>query len=508
MSDRAFYLWQVRSFTVRLSLDFVDTLARQFEGEHFNPAEEQGGLLLGRVIDNDNVEVTGFEFVRSKHHRGIPYDLSGNERNAVERYVRSSRRRSGPKPVGYFRTHLRPGLFLDQSDFAVMTESFSDIPGIALAIRPRQARQTDAGIFFWEDGDIDRSQTALMFPFDAEKLRAQGPIHREAPPPPVARKIDVWATALKARSVTPMWGLVWGLAGGILAFATLSGIHHDDTKAQRTAISRKAGPQKPKVNHTQPLEPEVPRQDSQVLNAPPPAFDDEPSTDQEAALPATFSSALRSPFDGAERRSAPPATKVEPNVQTHSNDDIGAASNARSPVPVPLPAPLTTSTLEPASVAHEIPPAVAAPEAVTARAKSAVTVDVSVEPKEPGILRRIAGTVPAVAGHVPLLGRLRPFHRENSGDLVSARPAASLKPRIPSNVSQHLEDEVAIDVAASIDDSGVVRNTDVTRGAQTELGMLAADTVRSALWKPARVGDRNVPMEVVVHYRFNPGHGQ
>jgi hypothetical protein len=34
--------------------------------------------------------------------------------------------------------------------------------------------------------------------------------------------------------------------------------------------------------------------------------------------------------------------------------------------------------------------------------------------------------------------------------------------------------------------------------------MLAANTARSVPWDPARSGDRNVAMEVVVHYRFNP----
>ena len=80
MSERIFYLWQVRSFTVRLALDVVETLALHLEGRRFNPAEEHGGLLFGRVVDNDTVEVTGFEFIHSKHHRGASYDLGDGER--------------------------------------------------------------------------------------------------------------------------------------------------------------------------------------------------------------------------------------------------------------------------------------------------------------------------------------------------------------------------------------------------------------------------------------------
>jgi hypothetical protein len=127
-----------------------------------------------------------------------------------------------------------------------------------------------------------------------------------------------------------------------------------------------------------------------------------------------------------------------------------------------------------------------------------VTVDISVEAKEGPILKRMAGRV---AGHVPLLGRLHALRRN---DVVSPRPAANLAPPIPAKVSNDLNDEIRVDVQASIDDAGVVQNTEVTQGAGTEFGPLAADKVRSVQWQPAREGDRNVAMDVVVHYRFNP----
>jgi hypothetical protein len=202
-----FYLWQVRSFTVRLALDFVDELSRDLA--RLNPAEEQGGLLLGRIVDNDHVEVTSCEFIRSEHHRGISYDLSGHERYAVDRRVRSlGKNRRGPKPVGYFRTHLRPGLFLDQSDFALMSESFANIPAIALAIRTDRPGPPNAGIFFWEYGDIDRKQPELTFPFDAATLRVQGPIEQE-----------VLTRVRSPRLRVPSASLLWGTAAALSVFA-------------------------------------------------------------------------------------------------------------------------------------------------------------------------------------------------------------------------------------------------------------------------------------------------
>ena len=43
-------------------------------------------------------------------------------------------------------------------------------------------------------------------------------------------------------------------------------------------------------------------------------------------------------------------------------------------------------------------------------------------------------------------------------------------------------------------------------GAQSDLAGLAKDSVGSANWEPARQGDRSVPSDVIVHYRFNPRH--
>ena len=83
MPEKEFYLWQVRSFTVRLALDFIETLARDLEHERLNQ-EEHGGLLFGRIVDNNTVEVTDFEFVGSKHRRGAVYDMGAGERYSVE----------------------------------------------------------------------------------------------------------------------------------------------------------------------------------------------------------------------------------------------------------------------------------------------------------------------------------------------------------------------------------------------------------------------------------------
>jgi outer membrane protein OmpA-like peptidoglycan-associated protein len=226
MPGTLFYLWQVRSFKVRLSLDFIETLTLDLKDQP--PEEEHGGLLLGRILDNDTVEVTGFEFIRSKHHRGAAYDLGGGERYSFEQHVRNLSRRGSPNPVGYFRTHLRPGLFLDQSDFALMNESFSDLPSIALTIGMDGPSPSNAGIFFWEDGDIDRGRTELMFPFNADALRVQGPVVQETCAPAIRGNVRAWAPEPKS-SLT---SVLWGTAFAILVFAVFSQFHRGSGRAR------------------------------------------------------------------------------------------------------------------------------------------------------------------------------------------------------------------------------------------------------------------------------------
>jgi len=460
MPAREFYRWQVSSFTVHLALDVVERLSEQLQSPRMKPAEEHGGILYGRVLQGNSVEIDGFEFIRSKHYRGAPYDLSLSERRGFERRIRSLARREGLRPIGFFRTHLRPGLFLDQSDFALLTEAFSGGPGIALAIRMTEPTEPSAGIFFREGGDIDRSRTKLMFPFDAGLLRAQGPIEIDESVPALPPRMP--ARIFRAR---PAWlvGLAGGLAGSILTFAALSAFHQSNNRLA-VPVSPMSVPRtefggsaiSPFSEASQP-----------TLEAPPADFDDTQSDDI-----ATGAALARKPQAVTPLPLLPPPASVEPLVPV---------TRDTSPPPPAAPAAAISS------------PAPAPTPAVKGRR---ITVDINVEPKEGPMLKRVAGRV---AGHVPFLGRLR-----HHNDTVSPRPAANLVPPIPAQVSRDLDDEVRVDVEASIDDTGMVRDAEVTQGAGTEFGPLAAERVRSIAWQPARSGDRNVPMDVIVHYRFNP----
>ena len=493
MPGNDYYRWQVRSFTVLLALDVIDRMNVALRDPKISPSEEQGGLLFGRSLGDNTIEVTDFELLRSGHRRGVSYDLSPHERNRVSHRVQVLSGGKGPQPVGCFRTHLRPGLFLDLSDVALLTQTF-DETGIILAISMNQQGPADAGIFFRENDDIDGRQPGLKFPFHAEALRAQGPIEERPASAPAQQAASAWNRMSISRK-TLVSGGVYALAGAILALATITGLIERDRKPSAAKVSEVLSPAA--QNPAGPGE-------SEILSAPPAVFDDEPLNLEDAANADSATPGFRTPF-----AQPLPAVNPQPATQARASADAPPFRDAAPPAepavpppsPDPLPVSLPVSPPDTPLLAANLPPVAPAPPP----ARTPLSIDVSIEPKEDGALKRAARSVPAAMGHVPLLGRLPGLRRDHDENVVAARPYEDLSPHIPAAVSRNLAEQVVVDVDASIDEQGEVRNTEVVRGDDPQLSSLAEDAVRSSRWKPARSGDRNVAMNVVVHYRFSPG---
>jgi hypothetical protein len=399
-------------------------------------------------------------------------------------------------------------LFLDQSDVALMTETF-DASGITLAIRMNQQGPADAGIFFRENNDIDGRQPAQKFPFDAEALRDHGPIEEAAR---VAAAEDAGAgfnwRGVSRKTLVSVG--VYTLAGAILGLATITGLHEHAREQMGATASAAVS--------TVPQEAAVPGA-AETVAAPPTVFDDQPLNSGESGNADSTPPGFRTPFGPTPNESTEGKTQVEARADAPPFREAAptfheAAPPAEHTAPVippsppPLPPPETSLSSSLSSATNILPagpapgpePAVLAPPA-----RSSVSVDVSIEPKEEGALKRVARKVPTAVGHVPLLGRLPGLRRDRDENVVAARPYADLSPRIPAEVSRKLAERVEVDVDASIDDQGAVRNTEVVRGDDAQLAVLAENAVRASHWKPARSGDRNVAMSVVVRYRFNPG---
>jgi len=169
------YVWSVegKPVSVHLNLDVVRRLQPSLETT-LERTPEIGGILLGylrKIGDVIFVSVEDFEFVLCEHTRSESWHLSAREKQALHGRVRRLARDRGTRPVavGWFRTHTRRGLYLDQHDFHLFRDYFPDPSAIVLLIRPERPRSI-AGFFFREGTEIQRSFPLLSFPFAVEAL--------------------------------------------------------------------------------------------------------------------------------------------------------------------------------------------------------------------------------------------------------------------------------------------------------------------------------------------------
>ena len=177
--DTPFYEWNSprNSMTIRLDVDTARRLAlvvkRGFEALPTRGLEV-GGLLLGRSTPEDRPTtiIEDFEPIESEHRRGPSYTLSEKDRRLLERGLSAHANRGGLSVVGYWRSHTRPGLYLDQEDYSVILTYFTNPSQVFLLVKPSTGEQSVGGFFFWEDGDIRRESPYEEFLFDEERLPA------------------------------------------------------------------------------------------------------------------------------------------------------------------------------------------------------------------------------------------------------------------------------------------------------------------------------------------------
>jgi hypothetical protein len=179
-----FYEWSVPggNFSIQLSFDVIDRMAADImKGFWSLPKRgvEIGGILLGRSAGGECIVIDDYEQVSCEHRRGPSYVLSEPDRRKLEKTLRKGR--GGRQVVGFFRSHTRLGLYLDQDDTSLIESYFSSPSHVFLLVRPDASGAGVAGFFFWEEGDIHRQSTYREFPFSTGKLRQPGEVPAPAP---------------------------------------------------------------------------------------------------------------------------------------------------------------------------------------------------------------------------------------------------------------------------------------------------------------------------------------
>jgi len=190
-SGLPYFVWEVPEKPISIQF-FFDALDRMYPeimrglGALKRRGAEVGGILLGRSDSPGKVIVEDFESVPTEYLTGPSYNLSENDLVSFEAALESRRSgaASGLSVVGFYRSHTRDGLFMDDADMALAKRYFPDAGNVFLIVKPFASRTSIGGFFFWEDGEINRESCYLQFPFHRGELGGgePRPIPAAAPP--------------------------------------------------------------------------------------------------------------------------------------------------------------------------------------------------------------------------------------------------------------------------------------------------------------------------------------
>jgi hypothetical protein len=171
-----FYTWEIpgKPVAVAIPLALIDQMEREAV-ENFRSlssrGSEIGGLLLGTVAPGNPalVTVTSCIQVACDYALGPLYRLSETDLHRLDDAIAQAAA-SAAAPLGFFRSHTRKGLPLDPADRKLLSLRFAHPHCVALLIRPSATKASTAGIFIWENGEIQGEASYLEFPFRASEL--------------------------------------------------------------------------------------------------------------------------------------------------------------------------------------------------------------------------------------------------------------------------------------------------------------------------------------------------
>jgi outer membrane biosynthesis protein TonB len=460
------YVWEDPgdSIMIQVNLDLVERLgAAVQQGLGAGPrGHEIGGILLGRTLPGFGrvVLIEDFELAPCEHLRGASYTLSLKDKRLLGTDLA---RREARQVVGYFRSHTRPGMYLDQDDFAVFSQYFPEPWQVFLLVRPAMEGPPMGGFFFWEDGDINRRSPYRQFPFDCARL-AEGdfPITAGQPavaPVPPPRPVPVLVPKPEARAPRRLPSLPWVVVPIIAVLFLIAGlfVSENQAPARATGAAKASAP-------VEALLPEPAPQAAVSTPADPAA--------QEAAAP--------QPEPLAQAPPAEPNTTATPKVKP-----------AKKPMqPMVAPPPVTVARMP----SREIePPRLAAPvvrlEPLAAVLPSQVNAppppaEVTYDAPRPGVFRRALHKIEGAGG-------------AESSAFVPASPVRKIALARPAEAGA---DARPVDVKVFIDESGNVSRAEVlTKGSY--LAGAALSAARQWQFTPARKHDKPVSSEMILHFR-------
>jgi proteasome lid subunit RPN8/RPN11 len=174
MSDAKFGSWVVPEspVDVEYSLIVIDEI-RQVVADGFQRLQ-RGGIEVGGVLygtrEGRIVKVTAMREIACEHARGPTFHLSDNDRAALGGQLArdtEDSRLAGLQVVGWFLSHTRSDVTLQQSDLDTYSAFFPEPWQVTMVVHPGRAGVMRAGFFVREpDGSIkgERSYQEFNFP--------------------------------------------------------------------------------------------------------------------------------------------------------------------------------------------------------------------------------------------------------------------------------------------------------------------------------------------------------
>ncbi len=187
ISPFPYYVWEVPDkVRIRLHFDVIDRILPEVMrgfGALPRRGAEVGGILLGRVLEREplTISIEEFEPLACEYLTGPSFHLSTKDRERLETMLGLWQDRP-LQVVGYFRSHTRKDLFLDERDQDVFQTYFPGLDKVVLLIKPFATRASVAGFFFRENGKLQGEATYSQFPFHRRELGGgdpRPPIHRQ-----------------------------------------------------------------------------------------------------------------------------------------------------------------------------------------------------------------------------------------------------------------------------------------------------------------------------------------
>ncbi|MDP9113619.1 MAG: hypothetical protein M3O20_08055 [Acidobacteriota bacterium] len=190
MSDAKFGSWVVPDspVDVEYSLIVIEEI-RQVVADGFQRLQrggiEVGGVLYGTRQDR-TLKVTAMREIACEHARGPTFHLSDNDRAALKAQLardKEDMRLEGLVAVGWFVSHTRSDVILQQSDLDTYNAFFAQPWQVTMVVHPGRTGTMRAGFFVREpDGSIKGERSYQEFTFPERTAGALDRLPRERRP--------------------------------------------------------------------------------------------------------------------------------------------------------------------------------------------------------------------------------------------------------------------------------------------------------------------------------------